>query len=114
MYGVDEIERWATTDLDRAFMPICIMEQIPYQCFNLVSRSGTDNFQTILFVPETDEAELIWRGPGSGVTAAMEIFLADQAFKNSDLKRFLGTLQICMYYLYIIIVPFLGYESAVV
>jgi len=61
----------------------------PDSCMVLMKLKGTDNFQTILFVPETDEAELIWRGPGSGVTAAMEIFRADQAFKNSDLKRFL-------------------------
>ena len=52
--------------------------------------SGTDNFQTIFFIPETDESELVWRGPGSGVSAAVEIFRADQAFKNSDLKKFLG------------------------
>jgi len=61
----------------------------PDTCLVLIKPKGTDNFQTILFVPETDESDLVWRGPGSGISAAVQIFCADQAFKNSDLKKFL-------------------------
>lgn len=61
----------------------------PDSCLVLVKSRGSDDFETIFFVPETNEEELVWRGPGSGVNAATQIFQADRAFKNSELKKFL-------------------------
>ena len=61
----------------------------PDSCLVLVKSRGSDDFETIFFVPETSEEELVWRGPGSGVNAATQIFRADRAFKNSELKKFL-------------------------
>ena len=43
-----------------------------------------------MFVPETDETNLVWHGPGSGPATAVDIFRADRAFKSSELKIFLG------------------------
>lgn len=61
----------------------------PDSCLVLLKRRGSHEFETVMFVPETDETNLVWHGPGSGPTAAVDVFRADRAFKSSDLKRFL-------------------------
>ena len=45
-----------------------------------------------MFVPVIGNDELVWHGPGSGTSAAVDIFRADRAFQNSELQKFLGSL----------------------
>ena len=51
---------------------------------------GSHSFETVLFVPETDETNLVWHGPGSGTAAAVDVFRADKALKSAELRKFLS------------------------
>merc|ERR1711942_650489 len=65
----------------------------PDSCLVLLKLKGSHDFESVLFVPETDETNLVWHGPGSGTSSAVDIFRADRAFKNDELKKFLDDIR---------------------
>jgi len=61
----------------------------PDSCLVLLKYAGSSGFETLLFVPEVDETDLVWHGPSSGVDAAVDLFAADRGIRNRELKTFL-------------------------